>query len=221
VITVAVTALRGRRRLPARTAIGLVTAVVGAGVFFAGIADGGSNRLAGDVLFVVAAGCWAGYTIFGAPVLRRLPPLTITAYATVAGAALLGLLAIPRLGAVEWSTMDGGFWLNQAYLVILPTALAYVMYYRAVRSVGPAMASSAMFLVPVFGLACSWIMVGESITLVQGGGSALMMIGAWLATRPANVPGHERSLRSESSILPRRRGTRRRGLPSPRDEVTA
>ena len=199
VITVAVTAVLGRRRLSTRTVGGLVVAVGGAGVFFVGIPAGGSNRLAGDLLFLAAAGCWAAYTILGAPVLRRLPPLTVTTYATTAGALILGGLAMPRVGAVDWSTLDGEFWLNQAYLVILPTALAYVMYYRSVRSVGPAMASSAMFLVPVFGLACSWIMVGESITAVQAGGSVLMMIGAWLATRTpasrANLPGHERPVR--------------------------
>jgi drug/metabolite transporter (DMT)-like permease len=181
-ITVAVTAVAGRRRLPTRTVVGLAAAVGGATVFLVGIPAGGGHRLAGDLLFLAAAGCWAGYTIFGAPVLRRLPPLAVTTYATMTGALVLGGLAIPRLGDVAWSTLDGGFWLNQAYLVILPTALAYVMYYRSVRSVGPAMASSAMFLVPVFGLACSWVLVGESITAAQAGGSVLMMVGAWLAT---------------------------------------
>lgn len=193
VITVAVTALLGRRRLAVRTTVGLTAAVAGAAVFFAGIPGGGSNRLAGDLLFLAGAGCWAGYTILGAPVLRRLPPLSVTAYATAAGAVALGVLAVPHLNAVELSNLDAGFWLNQAYLVILPTALAYVLYYRSVRTVGPAMASSAMFLVPVFGLTCSWVLVGESITAVQAGGSVLMMIGAWLATL---TPERAASIRS-------------------------
>lgn len=205
VITVAVTAVLARRRLATRTVMGLAAAVGGAAVFFAGIPGGGSNRLAGDLLFLAGAGCWAGYTILGAPVLRRLPPLTVTTYATAAGAVLLGGLAVPRLGTVSWSTMDTGFWLNQAYLVVLPTAFAYVLYYRSVRSVGPAMASSAMFLVPVFGLACSWILVGESITAVQAGGSASMMVGAWLATltpdREASIHAvWRRSLRTNRGL---------------------
>jgi drug/metabolite transporter (DMT)-like permease len=193
VITVAVTAVVGRRRLATRTVVGLATAVAGAAVFFVGIPAGGSNRVAGDLLFLAGAACWAGYTILGAPVLCRLPALSVTGYATAAGALILGVVAVPKLDAVEWSGLDAGFWLNQAYLVILPTALAYVLYYRSVRSVGPAMASSAMFLVPVFGLACSWVLVGESITAVQAGGSGLMMVGAWLATL---TPERAASIRS-------------------------
>jgi drug/metabolite transporter (DMT)-like permease len=182
VITVAVTALLGRRRLTTRAISGLVAAVAGAAVFFVGIPDGGSSRLAGDLLFLAAAACWAAYTICGAPVLNRLPAFTVTTFATTAGALGLGALALPSVGAVDWSALDGGFWLNQAYLAALPTAFGAVMYYSAVQRVGPAAASSAMFLVPVFGLCCSWVLLGESITPVQAIGSAFMLAGAWLAT---------------------------------------
>ncbi|WP_168211364.1 DMT family transporter [Actinosynnema sp. ALI-1.44] len=182
VITVAVTALMGRRRLTVRAVSGLGIAVAGAAVFFAGITGGGSGRILGDLLFLAAACCWATYTICGVPLLGRLPALTVTTFAAAAGALGLGALAVPFFGGIDWSALDAGFWLNQAYLATLPTALAYVMYYQAVGRVGPATASSAMFLVPVFGLLGSWIVLGESITPVQAVGAAGMLAGAWLAT---------------------------------------
>jgi drug/metabolite transporter (DMT)-like permease len=40
-----------------------------------------------------------------------------------------------------------------------------------------------MFLVPAFGLACAWLLLGESIAPVQALGAALMFAGAWLNTR--------------------------------------
>ncbi len=183
VITAAVGALLGRRRPGARTALGLGAAVCGAVVFFVGIPPGGSNRVVGDLLYLGAAACWAAYTIRGAPVLGRLPAFTVTTYATAAGALALGVVAVPAFAATSWSALPAGFWVNLGYLAVLPTALAYVMYYAAVRGIGPATASSAMFLVPVFGLACSWLWLGESITVVQGVGSVLMVVGAWLAGR--------------------------------------
>jgi drug/metabolite transporter (DMT)-like permease len=182
VITVAVTAMLGQRRMTRRTVVGLAAAVGGAAVFFFGIPAGGSGRVVGDLLFVAAATCWASYTICGAPVLRRLPAFTVTTYATVAGAIALAGFAISAFADTRWSTLDGGFWLNLAYLAVLPTALAYVLYYRAVHTAGPATAASAMFLVPVFGLACSWLLLGESITAIQATGAALMLVGAWLST---------------------------------------
>jgi drug/metabolite transporter (DMT)-like permease len=182
VITVAVSALLGRRRLTVRAAAGLAIAVGGAVVFFVGIPAGGSTRLTGDLVFLCAAACWACYTMLGAPVLAKLPAFGVTTWATTAGGAALALLAIPKFGAVTWSALGAGFWLNAAYLAVLPTALAYVLYYRVVREAGPTTAASAMFLVPVFGLACSWLLLGESITAWQAGGAALMLVGAWLAT---------------------------------------
>ncbi|MEV4128025.1 EamA family transporter [Nocardia sp. NPDC049707] len=47
----------------------------------------------------------------------------------------------------------------------------------------PATATAAMFLVPAFGLSCAWIVLGESISLTQALGAALMFAGAWLNTR--------------------------------------
>jgi len=182
VITVAVSALLGRRKLTARAAVGLATAVAGAVVFFVGIPAGGSTRLAGDLIFLGAAACWACYTMLGAPVLAKLPAFGVTTWATTAGGAALALLAIPRFGEVTWSALGAGFWVNAGYLAVLPTALAYVLYYRVVREAGPTTAASAMFLVPVFGLACSWLLLGESITAWQGAGAVLMLAGAWLAT---------------------------------------
>ncbi|WP_330250163.1 DMT family transporter [Nocardia sp. NBC_00565] len=185
IFTVVVTALRGHTRLSPIRIIGLTTAIAGAGVFFAGIPTTGANRLLGDLVFLAAAACWASYTMLGAPLLARLSAPTVTVYATAAGTLALGLFAAPALPDVPWSDLSLEFWLNQAYLGILPTALAYVLYYRAVGQVGPATASAAMFLVPAFGLTCAWILLGESISPVQALGAALMFVGAWLNTRRA------------------------------------
>ncbi|HET9141576.1 DMT family transporter [Actinophytocola sp.] len=174
--------LPGHRKLTRRAALGLAAALAGATVFLLAIPAGGTHRLAGDLLFLGSAACWAGYTMLGAPVLERVPAFTVTTFASAAGALALGILAVPAFDDVAWSELDTGFWLNQAYLAALPTALAYVLYYWAVRRVGPATASSAMFLVPVFGLTCAWLLLGESITPVQAVGAALMLGGAWLAT---------------------------------------
>ncbi|WP_431967478.1 DMT family transporter [Nocardia sp. bgisy134] len=185
VCTVAVSVLLGRVRLSGARLLGLTLAAVGGVVFFLGIPDSGDTRLLGDLLFLGAAACWSAYTLLGAPLLSRLPAATVTVYATAAGATALGLLAVPALADVRWSELGPEFWLNQAYLGALPTALAYVLYYHAVGQVGPTTATSAMFLVPAFGLTCAWVLLGESISPLQGIGAGLMLVGAWMNTRLA------------------------------------
>lgn len=183
VITVLVLTVRDRVRPSGPRALGLAAAVTGGVVFFVGIPSSGGNRLLGDLVFLGAAACWACYTMLGAPILARLAAPTVTVYATAAGTVALGLFAAPALPDVAWSDLGGEFWLNQAYLGVLPTALAYVLYYRAVGQVGPATAATAMFLVPAFGLACAWVVLGETIEPIQAVGAGLMFVGAWLNTR--------------------------------------
>ncbi|WP_069166320.1 DMT family transporter [Nocardia altamirensis] len=203
VITVAILAALGRTRLSGPRALGLAVAVAGGVVFFVGIpsSDNG-NRLLGDLVFLGAAACWSGYTLLGAPVLARFSAPTVTLYATAAGTIALGVLAAPALPDVAWSTLGIEFWCNQLYLGILPTALAYVLYYRAVGQVGPATAATAMFLVPAFGLGCAWLLLGETIEPVQIAGAALMFVGAWLNTRKETLA--EPAVAVEAVELPSR-----------------
>lgn len=182
VCTTVVMAIVGRSRLGGRTVFGLLSALAGAAVFLAGIPVGG-GRLPGDLVYLAGAVCWSVYTMCGAPILRRLPTLTVTAYATVFGGLVLALSALPELGGVDWAGLGSGFWLDQLYLVLVPTALAYPLFYQGVRRLGAARAASAMFLVPVFGVGLSVILLHERITVVQVLGSVLLLAGAWLATR--------------------------------------
>ncbi len=52
------------------------------------------SSLGGDLLTLAAALCWAIYTSYGAPILRRHSPLRTTTWAVVAGAAMLLVVAV-------------------------------------------------------------------------------------------------------------------------------
>jgi drug/metabolite transporter (DMT)-like permease len=183
VITTVVTAVLGRDRLSPARLVGLVLAGCGSVVFFLGTptGPGAAHRLLGDLMFVVAAVVWSAYTVCGRPVLRRFPPLPVTAYACAIGALLLACAALPFLGQVHAADLTGRFWLTEAYLMIFPTAVAFPLFYRGVRLLGPARAATMMFLVPVFGLGFAFALLGETVTVVQAVGSVLMLTGAWLA----------------------------------------
>jgi drug/metabolite transporter (DMT)-like permease len=59
--------------------------------------------------------------------------------------------------------------------------VAFPLFYRGVRGLGPARAATMMFLVPVFGLGLAFALLGETVTVVQAIGSAAMLAGAWLS----------------------------------------
>jgi drug/metabolite transporter (DMT)-like permease len=190
VLTTSFLLVSGREKVSRRRLVGLALGLGGAAAYLIGAnsAGGGSHRLAGDLLYVLSAVCWAAFTLSAPKVLAGIEPLTAMAYATCTGAVLLALVAAPDLGKVQWGALPSGVWLNVAYLAIGATAVANVFYYRGVAAVGPASASLMMFLVPAVNTACATLFLGESFTPVQAVGAVVLMIGAALAGRATARP---------------------------------
>jgi drug/metabolite transporter (DMT)-like permease len=85
------------------------------------------------------------------------------------------------LSKADWSAVRGSTWANVVFLAIGPAAIAYLFYYRGLRSVSPVSATITLFSVPVFGTISSVLLLGESFTVVQLIGALITVAGALLA----------------------------------------
>ena len=88
--------------------------------------------------------------------------------------APLGLMSIPPIMPA------GHVVLSLLGLAILCSSIAYLLYYRLIRDVGPTRAISATFLIPMFGCAWGAIFFGETL---NGGaliGGIVVLIGVAL-----------------------------------------
>lgn len=171
--------------------VGLGLGLTGAAIFFLGAGGstgGGSNRLLGDALFLLSAVCWAAFTLVGPRVMAGIAPLRATTYATCAGAIMLGVLAAPDMGKVQWTQLPTSVWLNAVYLAVGAAAVANLFYYRGVGAVGPAKASLMMFNVPVINTLCATLLLGESFDWLQGTGAFVLLAGAVLAVTQGRLP---------------------------------
>lgn len=188
VLTAIVFLVTGREAASTARVAGLVLGVAGAVVFFLGIGGGDGltgSRLAGDLLYLLAAACWAAYSIASKKVLSDMEPLRATTYATGVGALALMITAIPSLSTTDWTSVSPSTWANVAFLAIGPTAIAYLCYYRGLRAVSPVTATITMFTVPVFGTVFSVLFLHESFTAVQTVGAVITIAGALLAVTSA------------------------------------
>ena len=70
-----------------------------------------------------------------------------------------------------------------AALGVVCTGIAYLLYFRLIRDVGPASALTVAFLIPVFGVLWGVVFLGEPVTPALVGGGLLVISGTALATQ--------------------------------------
>ena len=174
-------------RFTALQALGALVTMLGVGVI---AAQGDPRRLAalafnsGDVMMVVAAVLYAGYTIG----LRQRPH--------VSGVSMLAAMAvaafITSLPLVVWEIMSGGFvwptWgglLALAFVALGPAFVAQLTYMRGVELIGPGRAGVFVNLVPVFGAIMAVVILGEPFALYHVLALLLVVGGIAIAQRGA------------------------------------
>jgi len=142
------------------------------------------STLIGDLVTLLAAACWAGYTAFAAPFLRRVSPLRTTAWAMIGGTLVLVPIGLTQLVATDLATVETGSWLGLAYSALLPAGLANVIVFQAVRLVGPTRITAFQSLVPAFAVIIAALFLAEPIHAGQVVGGAVIVVGVWLTRRP-------------------------------------
>ncbi len=170
---------------------------LGAAVTMLGVvviaAQGDPARLAalafnsGDVMMVVAALLYAGYTIG----LRQRPH--------VSGVSMLAAMAVAAfvtsVPLMIWEIMSGGFvWPTWGGLLVLgfvalgPAFVSQLMYMRGVELIGPGRAGVFVNLVPVFGAIMAVVILGEPFAPYHVLALLLVVGGIAIAQRGSGGP---------------------------------
>jgi drug/metabolite transporter (DMT)-like permease len=199
--------LTGLIAVAARSDVLTGTKLGGALVAFAGVAVvvGGTtgfapgSSLVGDLLTLACALCWAIYTAFGAPFLRRQSPLRTTAWAVLGGTALLVPLGAVQAADVDWSLVGPGVVAGIAYSGLLAAGIANVLVFHAVRLVGPTRVTAFQFLIPLFAIALAAMFLSEPILLPQIAGGIIIIVGVAI-TRSDWIRRHVPARTSRPSV---------------------
>jgi drug/metabolite transporter (DMT)-like permease len=169
--------------------------LIGAFVSFAGVAlviAAGQGlvlgaSLFGDLLTLLAAACWAVYTVFGSNILRRHSPLVTTTWAVVAGTLFIAPLGIAQL-VVDGSS--GGLtglglpvFLAIIYSGTLAAGFANVIVFHGVKLLGPTRVTALQFLVPALAVALAAVFLAEPVRPIQLVGGAIILAGVALLRR--------------------------------------
>ncbi len=77
---------------------------------------------------------------------------------------------------------------NVLCLALASTALAYLLYFRLIATIGPARALTVTFLIPLFGVLWGYLFLGEPLAANTLAGCALILGGTWIAARAPAAP---------------------------------
>ena len=126
----------------------------------------------------IAATCLFGFGIIYTKKYTLGAPTMGIAVGTLILPAILvapvGLMSVPP------AMPSGNVLLSLSGLAILCSAVAYLLYYRLIRDVGPTRAISATFLIPMFGVTWGAIFFGETLNGGAVIGGIIVLIGVAL-----------------------------------------
>lgn len=113
---------------------------------------------------------------------KRYPMMATLAMSMLIGAIVDGLVAWTLTGPPVIETRPG-YWAGIAYLAVFGSAIAFPLYYRILREIGPAKAAYSSVIVPVIAMLLSTLFEGYRWSLLAAAGGVLAAIGLVIALR--------------------------------------
>jgi drug/metabolite transporter (DMT)-like permease len=140
----------------------------------------------GDVMF---AGALCVFGIYSALMPRRpvTHPLSLIAVTMGFGALLMVPGMVWEISTGFTLKLDATTVLTLIYVVIFPSALAYLFFNRGLALIGPNRAAPFFHLVPVFGSAMAILFLGEQPRLFHLVGYVLVLAGVVIASRRSSA----------------------------------
>jgi drug/metabolite transporter (DMT)-like permease len=181
-------AWRGEERATPRKLAGIGVAFAGVAVVLASrgqLSGAGDARagLAEDVLVLLAVMAWAVYVVFGKAYVGRYGVVTTTGLTVVIGTLLYVPLGLAVSREASFRAVSPVGWASVAYLVILTSVVAYLLYYWSLARAEASRVAIWSNTQPVLTALLAWAIHGDPLTGAFVAGGALVIAGVALTQR--------------------------------------
>lgn len=116
---------------------------------------------------------WVVYCLISKGLFARYNSLTITYYQSIVGTVLF--VPFMFFEKTEWAQVTSLIWINVAILGVFASAVGFYLYLVALDRLGVGVSSLYLNLIPVVTLLIGVLIMGETISLGQFGGGALII----------------------------------------------
>lgn len=140
-----------------------------------------SSQIRSVLILLCAPLAWAFYTVLSKPLLASYPPKYVASYTTMAGGAVfLPFLFFDGSMRGRVGDLDAVDWVAVVYISLLAIVVAYLLWYWGLRTLTASQTSVYIYLVPVFGVLASWIVLGAVPAMFALIGGAVIVFGVVL-----------------------------------------
>lgn len=180
-----------RTRISWMRGIGIAMAIFGVyRISGGGTGEGGGHELVGNLLLIAAGFVFAIYNFATRKVVGRYSMVTVSFYQTVAGTIAFIPLALIEREQWQMPTTES-LWML-LYLGVFCSVTAFMLYNYGLRGLTAGTAMALMNLVPIFGVALSIFLLGESLRPDDWIGGIIVILGVILSVRERPKPRSKR-----------------------------
>jgi drug/metabolite transporter (DMT)-like permease len=187
-VTLAASVLFLKERLNWKRGAGISLSVAGAAlVTRADLLAGDGSELVGNLLVFAGVLAWAAYAVQGKLLSTSMPGIVSTAGSAGAAAMMMTPFAIGETLTHGLPSLDAGSISGLLFLGVGASALAFALWNASLKHVDASVAGTYVNLVPVVGVILA-LAVGDTMTLGQWFGAAIVAAGVWLTDRSRREP---------------------------------
>lgn len=163
--------------------------VFGMGLCFAGIVvlvggDGlhlHSGTWVGDLITLAGTIGFAVYTVLAKRVSRQYDTISMNTFCNLAGTILVLPIGVRQAMHLDWRSVGWVGWSGMAYMVIVSSVLAYLIYFWALKYVSASRLAMYTYVEPPLATLLGVLLLGEKLTTVLLLGGGMILTGVYLA----------------------------------------
>lgn len=141
------------------------------------------NPMLGDVMCLVAQLCAALYYVLFKDIINRYSPFTLMKWMFIASSCTFGLVMLPELFSVDYTSFTGEMWWSIAYIIIFATFISYLLIPFSQRLLKPTVVSMYTYFQPTTAALLATIMGLATFGWVKIVATVLIFAGVWFVTR--------------------------------------
>lgn len=157
---------------------GVAVALLGVAVFVSDkFVEGQAFSPLGDGIVMLAAACFAAYSLASQPLVRAYGPAPTSAWTLLAGLLVLLPFAGSSGRRQDWASLTWSAWGALAFAALFSLLLAYILWTWAIARRGVGRTTPYLFLLPMLTGGLSAILTGERFGPAKVAGAVLILLG--------------------------------------------